>query len=74
MPASVKSQKKSQKKNTVLSLKSKRKTKAPTDQDFQEMIAEAAYYKAEQRGFVPGFEEEDWFQAEYEIMSMVKNH
>lgn len=31
------------------------------------MIAEAAYYKAERRGFAPGYEEEDWFEAEREI-------
>ena len=74
MPTTVKSQKKSQKKKAVLSIKSKRKTKNPYNQDFQEMIAEAAYYKAEQRGFVPGFEEEDWLEAESEIMAMLKLH
>lgn len=31
------------------------------------LIAEAAYYKAEARGFVPGFEETDWLVAEQEI-------
>ena len=30
-------------------------------------IAEAAYYKAEQRGFAPGCEERDWLEAENEI-------
>lgn len=28
------------------------------------MIEEAAYYRAEQRGFAPGHELEDWLQAE----------
>ncbi len=32
-----------------------------------EMIREAAYYRAEKRGFVPGFEEEDWQISEEEI-------
>lgn len=32
-----------------------------------EMIAEAAYYLAEQRGFEPGHELEDWISAEREI-------
>jgi len=32
-------------------------------------IAEAAYYRAEKRGFVPGHEIEDWLEAEKEIKS-----
>lgn len=31
------------------------------------MIAQAAYYRAEQRGFAPGAELEDWLAAEAEI-------
>lgn len=31
------------------------------------MIAEAAYYHAEKRGFVTGNELQDWFEAEAEI-------
>ena len=31
------------------------------------MIAEAAYYRAEQRGFAPGCEIDDWLQAESDI-------
>lgn len=34
----------------------------------QSMIAEAAYYKAESRGFAPGHEMEDWLEAENDIM------
>jgi hypothetical protein len=34
-----------------------------------ESIAVAAYYRAEQRGFVPGDELADWFQAEAECKS-----
>lgn len=30
-------------------------------------IAEAAYYRAEKRGFEPGLEDQDWFEAEREI-------
>lgn len=29
-------------------------------------IAERAYYKAEARGFEPGYEEDDWLEAENE--------
>lgn len=31
------------------------------------MIAEAAYLRAERRGFAPGHEEEDWLAAEKEV-------
>ncbi|MGZ4982209.1 MAG: DUF2934 domain-containing protein [Methylobacter sp.] len=31
-------------------------------------IAELAYYKAESRGFAPGYELEDWLQAEQEFL------
>ena len=37
-------------------------------------IAEAAYYKAEKRDFVPGFEELDWLEAEQEIASSPTNY
>jgi hypothetical protein len=30
-------------------------------------ISEAAYYRAQRRGFVPGGELDDWFEAEREI-------
>ena len=36
----------------------------------KEMIAEAAYYKSMQRGFIPGFEEDDWIKAESELSSV----
>lgn len=35
------------------------------------MIAEAAYYRAERRGFEPGRELEDWYLAEVEIDGML---
>ncbi|MGR8933501.1 MAG: DUF2934 domain-containing protein [Gammaproteobacteria bacterium] len=37
-------------------------------------ISEAAYYKAERRGFAPGFEEQDWLEAEQEIKKEFKNY
>lgn len=27
-----------------------------------------AYYRAQQRGFAPGYEEKDWIEAEAEVM------
>jgi len=41
---------------------------AIVDQDLRRsMIAKAAYYRAERRGFVPGHEAEDWLAAESEV-------
>jgi hypothetical protein len=31
------------------------------------LIAEAAYFRAQRRGFAPGHEEEDWLAAEAEV-------
>ena len=31
------------------------------------LIAERAYFKAEQRGFAPGYEIDDWLEAEREL-------
>ena len=35
------------------------------------MIAEAAYYKAEKRGFYPGNDIRDWLEAKSEIIALV---
>jgi Protein of unknown function (DUF2934) len=37
----------------------------------RDMIAKAAYLRAERRGFVPGFEEEDWLTAEKEVDALL---
>ena len=36
------------------------------------LIAEAAYLRAERRGFVPGQESEDWLAAEVEVDALLK--
>ena len=41
-------------------------------QERREMVAVAAYYLAEQRGFAPGEDVEDWLQAEQYIDDMVR--
>jgi hypothetical protein len=38
-----------------------------TDEMRQEEISRRAYYRAEQRGFAPGYEMEDWLAAEKEV-------
>jgi hypothetical protein len=67
----VKSRKTPQKMKLALSDKFKKSTAHIPNQDYHEMVSEAAYYKAEQRGFIPGYEEEDWLAAENEILSML---
>lgn len=39
----------------------------PNDEIRYEMIAHAAYLRAEQRGFAPGHELDDWFAATAEV-------
>ncbi len=39
----------------------------------EQMIAEAAYYLAERRGFAPGNEMYDWFEAEAEVTSQLSS-
>ena len=34
-----------------------------------QFIAENAYYKAEKRGFEPGYEEHDWIESERDVLS-----
>jgi hypothetical protein len=42
-------------------------TESPSGTDRQARIAKVAYYKAQQRGFAPGHDWEDWFAAEREV-------
>jgi hypothetical protein len=44
----------------------------PGERERQSMIAEAAYYHAEKRGFAPGWEIEDWLAAEKEIDALAR--
>lgn len=41
--------------------------KALAGEDRYRLIAEAAYFRAERRGFVPGNELQDWLAAEIEV-------
>jgi len=50
--------------------RAQRKAREPataSTQDCQQMIAEAAYYRAQARGFAPGYELGDWLDAEAEV-------
>jgi hypothetical protein len=48
-----------------------KKARTPTDKERISMIAEAAYYKAEHRGFSGGSPDSDWWEAEKEIDAML---
>jgi hypothetical protein len=41
-------------------------------EDRLDMIAEAAYYRAEKRGFEPGHEVQDWLEAEMAVDATIK--
>ncbi len=41
---------------------------AQAPEEVRKAIEEAAYYRAQERGFEPGHELEDWVQAESEVM------
>lgn len=52
-----------------------RREEAPADiapQARRAMIAEAAYLRAQARGFTPGYEVEDWLAAEAEIDALLR--
>jgi hypothetical protein len=49
----------------------KAEVSAPAAEDYRRMVAEAAYFKAEKRGFAPGFEQQDWLEAENELKQAV---
>lgn len=57
----------SKKKLPILASASKSSTKL-SNINTKNKIAEAAYYKAESRGFEPGREMQDWLEAESELM------
>lgn len=45
---------------------------SPSEETLRAMISEAAYYRAEKRGFAPGMEADDWLQAETEILARMR--
>ena len=46
----------------------------PSEDVIRLLISQAAYYKAEERGFEPGHEEQDWLEAEKEIKSYLAGY
>jgi hypothetical protein len=42
-----------------------------SSEDTRRRIAEAAYFRAKERGFEPGHELEDWIEAESEVMGRI---
>jgi hypothetical protein len=45
----------------------------PSNEERQRRIATAAYHRAEKRGFAPGYEVQDWLDAEAEINELIGN-
>ena len=44
---------------------------APSRQERERLIALAAYFRAEKRGFAPGYELQDWVEAEVEVKRLI---
>ncbi|MGQ0656425.1 MAG: DUF2934 domain-containing protein [Betaproteobacteria bacterium] len=44
----------------------------PSEDEVRTWIAEAAYYRAEKRGFSPGMETEDWIAAQAEVLARTR--
>jgi len=42
-----------------------------SDEEWRDMVATAAYYRAEARGFTEGSPEDDWYEAEAELRSQL---
>jgi hypothetical protein len=40
-------------------------------QERDKLIAQAAYFRAERRGFAPGYELQDWVEAEAEVKRLI---
>jgi hypothetical protein len=59
--------------NTPASVPQAQLTAVPSTQEIYDMICEAAYYRAEKRGFTPGLEAEDWLQAEADVLERVRS-
>ncbi|MEN8259621.1 MAG: DUF2934 domain-containing protein [Pseudomonadota bacterium] len=57
--------------NQAVASRAARINKACQSDQLRRMIAEAAYYKAEKRGFSPDGQVADWLEAEKEIMAML---
>jgi hypothetical protein len=47
--------------------------KEVTSQEKHHLVSEAAYFRAERRNFIPGYELEDWLVAESEIEKKLSN-
>jgi hypothetical protein len=48
------------------------KIKMNDDEAKRRLIAEVAYFTAERRGFTPGYELDDWLEAEQEVESSIE--
>jgi hypothetical protein len=54
-------------KEEIVELAEDLRRRTPTPLEREQMIAQAAYYRAQKRNFAPGHELEDWLEAEAEL-------
>ena len=60
-------------KPTAMSVPETRKDIGPSisAEERQRLVERAAYFRAEKRGFTPGFELQDWIEAEVEVLRLI---
>ena len=71
IPTSAESRARSAPPKAARTAKPAQRAAVSTD-DRRAMIAEAAYLRAERRGFSPGHETEDWLAAEIEVDALLR--
>lgn len=51
----------------------RRKDEAPSisAEERRRLVEKAAYFRAEKRGFTPGYELQDWIEAEVEVLRLI---
>lgn len=47
------------------------KNTVQSDAEREQMIATAAYFRAEKRGFIPNDDQADWFESENEVNGLI---
>ena len=59
-------------KQTPDKIRASSKATVVNNREKRELIGKAAYYRAERRGFIPGFDLDDWLAAELEIEGLLQ--
>lgn len=70
-PKAVGAKPQAEPKPQVRKASAERPSPAISGEELQRLVAEAAYYRAQSRGFAPGYELQDWVEAEAEVKRLI---